>query len=214
MEAHHWRYHPLVSALELELPTIGPLRDIEMCFSGPIAAGDIRLNPALGAGVLLDFGCYLIQWQKLLTGDPKPQVLEAKAVLGSPGVEVAVDLELKSCAGAHIKMALDMRPHTTFRACLSVEGEAGRLHYENPLAIDGSFLRISRGGAEQRIPGAGPSTYRGQLEQLVSSLYSGAAPPTSGADLVETQEMLDALVLACGLPARDELARQAQAAVT
>src|SRR5690606_24531118 len=63
MEAHHWRYHPLVPLAETAFQELGQLKSIRAEFTGALNnPSDIRMNPLLGPGVLMDFGCYLVQW--------------------------------------------------------------------------------------------------------------------------------------------------------
>lgn len=209
MEAHHWRYHPLVTTFADELSRLGEVSHVEMVFNGAIAPGDIRLEPALGAGVLLDFGCYLIQWQAFVTGDASPEIIRAVAVTAAAGVDVAVEAELRAQTGTRVGFSCDMRPHVTFRAAVTVTGSRGVLHFENPLVTEGSFLDVRTDAGSARYEGKGVSTYRNQLEVLVDALRTGSAPPTSGENIIQTQCLLDALVAASGLPARSQLAGDA-----
>lgn len=202
MEAQHWRYHPLVPAFEQALSNLGPLTRIVAHFDAPVRGANIRFDPALGAGVLLDFGCYLVQWLMLASGDSAPEVVAARAIEGPPNVDVAFSAELRSKQGAELHLACDMRPEVTFQAWIEVEGARGTARFDNPLnGEDGSVSYRLHSGASGSAPAPGPTTFRRQLEAFVTALQSGVPPATSGDSIVSTQATLDALIRAAGLPA-------------
>lgn len=208
MEAHHWRYHPLAPAFRAALAEVGPISEARAVFDAPISGGNIRLDPRLGAGVLLDFGCYAVQWLAFASGDDAPTILEAHAVEGEPGVDVYFRATLRSELGVELSLSCDMRPGTTFVAYVEAVGPGGKVVFENPLNGEDSRVLVERSGrGTERIEATGPSTYRGQLEAFVRALRDGSDPETSGASIVRTQDMLDRLCKAAGLPPRDAFAR-------
>lgn len=215
MEAHHWRYHPLVSPFCEAVAGLGSIVEARAVFDAAIGAGNIRLDAALGAGVLLDFGCYTIQWLALASGDPEPQVLEASAVEGDAGVDVAFRATLRSAAGARLSLSCDMRPGVTFLAFVEVLGERGKVTFENPLNGEDARVIVEQDGVPTvRYEAPGPTTYRRQLEVFSAALKEGTDPETTGLSIVQTQTMLDRLYLKAGLPARDELARGSRRSAT
>jgi predicted dehydrogenase len=207
MEAHHWRYHPLIDAFSRALVEVGPLSEVRALFDAPIRAGNIRLDPALGAGVLLDFGCYLLQWLMLAAADDEPTIAQASAIQGDAGIDMAFSAVLRAHGGARLWLSCDMRPDVTFTAFVEAIGERGQVRFENPLNGEDARLIIQRGAQSERIEAAGPTTYRRQVEAFVHALHAGTDPPTSGASIVRTQSLLDELYQAAGLPARAVLAR-------
>jgi len=207
MEAHHWRYHPLLGAFTRALVDLGPLTEVRALFDAPIRSGNIRLDPALGAGVLLDFGCYLVQWLMLAGADDEPTIVHASAVEGDTGIDLAFRAVLHARSGAKLSLSCDMRPEVTFTAFVEAVGEGGEVRFENPLNGHDARLLIRRGTQTERIEADGPTTYRRQLEAFVQALQAGTDPPTSGASIVRTQALLDDLYRAAGLPARALLAR-------
>ena len=88
MEAFMWRHHPQTLRLVdlVRGGAIGELRLIRATFSNPIPADDVRFDPALAVGSLMDLGCYCVGGARLLAGEP----LEASAqqVLGPTGIDV------------------------------------------------------------------------------------------------------------------------------
>jgi len=210
MEAHHWRYHPLAQAFCDAVGEVCTIREAHAVFDAPIRGGNIRLDPRLGAGVLLDFGCYAVQWLELATGDEAPEILVASADQADPGVDLTFRATLRSKTGAHLRLSCDMRPSATFVAFVEVIGERGRVRFENPLnGEDARVIVEASARPTERLEATGPSTYRRQLEAFAGALEQGSDPLTSGTSIVATQRMLDRLYRAAGLPGRDELARAA-----
>lgn len=216
MEAHHWRYHPLVPVAAEKIAALGPVESLEATFRvGLNNPGDIRLNPKLGGGVLMDFGCYLIQWVRwsaevagVSLGEER-RVLDVSVVEGPAAVDVAASVRL-NWAGVPVAMDCDMRDGTPFEARIVVHGASHSLCFENPLAVGGSSIRVTERGAGVLEEEIGPepeaeSTYRRQLRSFCDALRTGHYPPTSGPVIWATQSALDDLYRAAGLPARSEL---------
>lgn len=211
MEAHHWRYHPLLSDFERAVAQLRGPHHIEAVFNGGLNhPGDIRLDPLLGPGVLMDFGCYLIQWSRfaaqLLPGatGERPDVRKVEIFEEAPGVDLAAQASL---VWPHVtaQLCCDMRDEVPFVAYLRVKGENGMVHLNAPLFGEGARLLGEINGKEIALVCPGPSTYRGQAEAFLLALQSGCLPPTAGDDLIETQELLDAIYLAGGSVTRKTL---------
>jgi hypothetical protein len=87
-----------------------------------------------------------------------------------------------------------MRPGVPFVAEVRLSGPAGEVTFTNPLSLAGSRLTVAPQGGTPRVTSArGPSTYRRQLEALVSALRGGPLPPTAGAAILPSQAALDEL---------------------
>lgn len=87
-EAFMYRYHPQIEALRriVDSGSIGELRLVSAAFSWPTdAPGDIRLDPALDGGSLLDVGVYPVHAARLLAGEPTSAT--ASTVWGPTGVD-------------------------------------------------------------------------------------------------------------------------------
>ena len=207
MEAFHWRYHPLAARIR-EIVTrgeTGPVREIDAGFTVGIGdTGDIRHDLALGGGALMDLGCYAIQWARFVAGS-EPEVVSAEAVVGRPGVDVAMTAELSFAGGARARVRCSMDPAMPFRSWLHVRGEAGGFDVENPLAPHrGHSLAIRTAGAAagrtEQVDGR--TTYDHQLEAFAAAVLDGARPPTGGADAIANMRVIDAIYGAAGLSPR------------
>src|SRR5690348_14996854 len=73
MEAFMYRTHPLTHAIQREIAggTIGQVRLIRssFCFKVTKTDNNIRFNAALAGGVIMDVGCYCINFSRLYAGE-------------------------------------------------------------------------------------------------------------------------------------------------
>lgn len=88
-EAFMYRHHPLVGKV-LELLNSGAIGDLNLIRATFTFAmnrdHDIRLDPALGGGALMDVGCYCINLARLVT-NAEPVSVVASAAIGQSDVD-------------------------------------------------------------------------------------------------------------------------------
>ncbi|OQX68910.1 MAG: hypothetical protein B6A08_07950 [Sorangiineae bacterium NIC37A_2] len=214
VEAHHSVYHPLTARFVEAVRKAGRIESVEAVFDAPIRQeSDIRLDPRLGAGVLLDFGGYpfcWLEWVRGAQGGDAPRwglsVTSAEAVCRPAEIDRTMDVQVlcQSAAGSFsARFRTSMEPECSFQARIIVRTERGPILFENPLSLEGSFLEVP---GEPKVWGAGPTTYMGQLEALYRAIRDRAPIAHSGADIVALAELVDAGYRAAGLVARAELA--------
>ena len=127
MEAFMYRFHPRTERV-IELVrggTIGPLRALQASFSFRLAERDnIRLDPALGGGSLMDVGCYCVNIARTLAG-AEPVEVQALASWTSSGVDeqIAGTLRFEDGLLAQIDCALSLERRQRY----SVAGPDGYL---------------------------------------------------------------------------------------
>src|SRR3954453_22930022 len=99
MEGFMWRHHEQTAGLQRLVGegAIGPVRSVRAEFSFALASdsGDLRWDPALEGGALMDVGCYCVSGLRLLLGEPSR--VSAESVLGGPepGVDARTSAELR-----------------------------------------------------------------------------------------------------------------------
>lgn len=111
-EALQYRHHPRFRAL-LDLIGAGELGTVQLVRASfgyrATEKHRVRLDPALGGGVALDLGCYLLDALRLIYGDARPEQVDgivtwastgvddlAAAVLGYPGNRIgSIDCSLR-----------------------------------------------------------------------------------------------------------------------
>jgi xylose dehydrogenase (NAD/NADP) len=88
MEAFMWRHSPLTRRFTELLPEIGELQSIRSTFGFVMdLTADIRLDPALDGGSLMDVGCYTISGSRLVAGTDPVEAF-GRQTIGPTGVDV------------------------------------------------------------------------------------------------------------------------------
>jgi len=127
MEAFMYRFHPRID-LVLDLiagGTIGELRSVYSAFTFKLTKPDnIRLDPALGGGSLMDVGCYCVNVSRTIVGS-EPLEAQAFATWTERGVDeqMAGTLRFENGVTAQFDCALSMER----RECLHAAGTDGHL---------------------------------------------------------------------------------------
>jgi predicted dehydrogenase len=205
MEAFHYRYHPLMRRV-LDLiadGTVGAVRHVEteLCFPLP-RFSDIRYRLDLAGGALMDAGCYAVHCARQL-GSGEPEVVEAKALLASPGVDRAMTASLRFPDGATGRVTCSMWSRRLLGVSAKVIGEKGEIRVLNYLAPQ-YFHRLSvRSGSgrwTERV--RGEATYTYQLRAFVAAVRDGGEVLTPASDAVATMRVIDNIYLAAGLQPR------------
>lgn len=90
VEAFMYRCHPQTHMIRetVRRGEIGRMTHIRtsFCFRLRNTAGNIRLDPALGGGALMDVGCYCIDFSNLLADSPVRDVRAISRMSGTPGM--------------------------------------------------------------------------------------------------------------------------------
>ena len=196
MEAFMWRYTPQARRLIELLPRVGTLRMVRAAFSFPERApGNIRLNPDLEGGALIDVGCYCISGIRLVAGEP--QGLVGRQVLGGGGVDVLFT--------AAMSMPGDVLAHfdcgmvTSFRDELEVVGSEATLFLDDPWHSRNPVIEIRDGdGGSERIEVEKADPYACELEELVAVTAGERAPRFGRADAVAQARAIAELYAAAG----------------
>ncbi|MGH3436192.1 MAG: Gfo/Idh/MocA family protein [Sciscionella sp.] len=210
MEAFHYRYHPVtLRAREIvESGELGAIRRVEAAVCFPLfRRSDIRFDPALAGGAVMDAGCYAVHLARLLglsdiAGEPK--VVAAKAKLRSPAVDRAMSAELVFPGEYQARVRCSLWSAELRRQSARVIGERGQLRVFNPIAPH-RFSRLSvQVGADRRVEHFPlRSSYAYQLDVFADAVLRGTPVPTGPADSVATMTLLDEIYRAAGLPLRE-----------
>lgn len=211
MEAFHWRYHPIVATMRdiVDSGRLGTPHHAIARFDlpeGRIARTDIRWDPTIGGGSLMDLGCYPVQWLRWLFG-PSPTVTSAEANCPVPEIDGRLDANLAWPSGATAQMSSSMiEPDGRTEISLTVVGSAGIMRVENPLAPQfGAHIDIEDSDGTGRVAVDRSSTYTHQLAAFVSAVMTGREPLTAGDDSIDTMATIDAIYRAAGLEPRRSL---------
>jgi predicted dehydrogenase len=183
---------------------LGEIRHIEaaMCFPN-FKRSDIRWQPELAGGALMDAGCYAIHWARTLAGT-EPEVVRATSLLRSPGIDRRTIADLAFPGGASGRVIASMWSSSILRLTVRVEGSRGTLKVLNPIAPQfGSRTTIEVDGKKRRVKvAADGSTYDYQLRAFVAAVRDGAPTLTPPAESVANMRVIDAAYRAAGLEPR------------
>ena len=142
MEAFMYRHHPQTSRLEevVAAGAIGELRQLRASFSFAITnPSDVRLQPELDGGALMDVGCYCISACRLLGGEPERAF--GFQHLGPTGVDLRFDglLRFPDDVLAEFHCAFDL----PYGAGLEAIGSEGRVIVREPFRCSDPHLELN-----------------------------------------------------------------------
>jgi len=192
MEAFMWRYHPRTRRVSELLSAIGTVRNVRATFQFPLSdPDDIRLNPDLGGGSLMDVGCYAMNAARLFLGDPD-RVYAHRSDHRDAGVDtklVAI-LEYPDGATAEISGAFETDWCQQYR----IEGTDGWIFVPdafNPQS-DPVELTYEIDGRRGTETWAGVNQYAREIEAFAAATPDDP-PETDGAAAIKNMELIDAL---------------------
>jgi predicted dehydrogenase len=196
MEAFMYRFHPQWQrAKELvEEGTIGPCRTIQSFFSyyndNP---NDIRNQPELGGGALMDIGCYNISLSRFMLG------LEPLWVFGTMGIDPEMGIDRRTSGILDFGVAI-----STFTCATQVApyqrvnffGTEGRLEIEIPFNAPANKrcrLWLERGGKIKQIKVEKGDQYAIQGDLFSQAIQKDKPVPTPLHDGIANMRVIDAL---------------------
>ena len=187
-----WRYHPQTEALVRLAREVAPLRLVRAAFGFRLPDEDtanVRLQPDLEGGALMDVGCYCVSALRLLCGEPDKVSAERVDRAGVDG-RFAGALRFDGDVLGMFDCGFDVPP----RGVIEVVAEGGTLVAEDPW--HGNAPRLTRDGEEIPVEAADP--YRLELEDLSGAIRTGREPRLGRADAVGQARAIEMLYAAAG----------------
>ena len=194
-EGFMWRHNPQTERLVSLLPEIGELRLVRAAFSFPLVGrdDDVRWDPALDGGALLDVGCYCVSAARLFGGEPEH--VSSEAVMTRRGVDsrFAGILRFPGDVVATFDCGFDLAA----RDELEIAGSEGSLFADDPWHCLTPAIELRRDSGVETIAIAPANSYRLELED-VSAVIRGErdAPRLGRDDAVGQARALEALLAA------------------
>lgn len=206
MEAFMYRFHPqIIWALDqVRSGRIGDVKLVRASFSFnifvPPRHNDIRLQPALAGGSLMDVGCYAINFCRAVYGHA-PSAVAARIYAAEPGaVEHTTSAVLDFGAGRF--GLIDSSFALPARQVAEVIGELGTLTIPMPfltgihetevvLALEGQTIH-------QKISAA--DAYRLEVEHFGACVRSGTSPTLNLDETLENLATIEAVYQSAGHP--------------
>jgi predicted dehydrogenase len=191
-EAFMWRHNPQTSQLVTLLDRIGELRLVRAVFSFPLIGrdDDVRWDPTLDGGALLDVGCYCVSAARLFGGEPTD--VGAAAVTTARGVDsrFAGVLRFPGDVLATFDCGFDIAE----RDELELVGDEGSLFVDDPWHCRGPGIEVRRESVERvEVPQA--NSYRLEFEDVSAAVRGRSDGPLLGReDAVGQARTLEALL--------------------
>lgn len=195
MEAFMYRYHPRILAARemVRQGLIGELRTIETAFTFKLTdKSDIRYQPNMGGGALMDVGCYCVNISRVMAGR-EPVAVHARAHWASTGVDdqMAGVLDFGDGLIAHFDCAINQEDR---QRCI-LAGTEGYL--ELPMTFNAgvveTLIHEERGEAPSRVHTfSAVNTYRLLAEDFMDTI-AGSLPAFPIEDALGNMRTLQAL---------------------
>lgn len=195
MEAFMWRYHPRTErAVEIVDEHFDDIREVEARFAFPLRGrpDDVRLDPDLAGGSLMDVGCYAVNTARLFLGDPQ-RALAVATDSRNAGVDTALSgiLEYDDGQMARISCGFDTQEHQRYR----VEAVSGWLEVEDAYNPSNAVpsLRYHVDGETHEETFDEVDQFRLEVEHFADCVETGVSPRTSGREAIRNMAVIDAL---------------------
>lgn len=207
MEAFHNLYHPVTTRMReiIESGELGSIQRYEADFGFSIVddPGNVRWQPHLAGGSLMDVGCYPLQLLRRLSGS-EPTVTRALAHEFTPGVDGDMTIDLAFPGGAtgtaSSSMVLDP-PEMAMSA--TIAGDAGMLTVSRPFLPQlGTEIVVTTGAGERREPVSEETSYAFQLRAFADAVLRGAPVLTGPVESIALMGLIDDAYRAAGLEPR------------
>lgn len=201
MEAFMYRFHPRTErAADIVREELEGVHAVDASFKFALRGrpDDIRLNPDLAGGSVMDVGCYAISAARLFLGEPDRVYARTQDSRDS-GVDtdMAGVLEYDDGSTARIASGFDTPAVQTYR----VEAENGWLEVETAFDI----APDERGKIEYEIDGRHVTErfdpvdqYTLEVEYFADSIASGTVPRIDTAESVANMAVIDAVFESAG----------------
>jgi D-xylose 1-dehydrogenase (NADP+, D-xylono-1,5-lactone-forming) len=192
MEGFMWRHSPQTAKLAqlVEGGVIGELQLVRATFSFPLEGRrNIRLDPALGGGALMDVGAYCVSAARLLAGEPER--VYGEQVIGDSGVDTLFTGVLRFPRG--VLAEIDAGMYLPRRDGLEAVGTEGSLVIPDPWLAQRLVLHLRRGESREEIALPPADPYRLELENMCAAISGEAEPLLGREDAVGQARALEAL---------------------
>lgn len=196
MEAFMYRFHPRTEAVRAAVRDgrLGALHAIRSAFTFRLTNPDnIRLDPALGGGALLDVGCYCVNVSRTMAGR-EPHTVQATARWTDRDVDEALAgmLHFEGGLVAHFDCALTAERSERYEVA-GVDGVFDVSAAFLPGTADVTYTESrGRSGTEVHIV-AGADEYLLMVEHFADCVLTGRAPRWPASEAAANLRVIEAL---------------------
>jgi predicted dehydrogenase len=188
-----WRHNPQTARLRelLDEGAIGAVRLVRAAFSFMLTREvDVRLDPELHGGGLMDVGCYCVSGARFVVGG-EPLRVSAEVVNGPTGVDMRLTglLRFEGDVLATIDCGLDLPS----RSELEISGTEGRIVLTDPWHCIEPAIVVERGYDREIVAVEAADSYTLELEDMAAAIGGERAPLLGRADAVGQARVIQAL---------------------
>ena len=172
-EAFMWRHNPQTARLKelVDQGAIGELRLIRSTFSYSLYdEGNIRLQPEVEGGGLMDVGCYNVSASRFLGGEPER--VFGEAWYGPTGTDWVFAGTMRFAGD--VIASFDCGTALTNRDELEAIGSEGSLFVDDPWHCLRPGIELRRDGSVERIELEPQDSYRLELENMSDAIRGTA----------------------------------------
>lgn len=175
-EAFMWRHSPQTARLRelLAEGAAGDVRLVRACFSFMLTRDvDVRLDPALDGGALMDVGCYAVSGARLAAGG-EPLSVCAEVVTGRTGVDIRLAGLLRF--DGDVLGTIDCGLDVPIRSELEIAGTEGRIVLPDPWHASEPRIVVERGYEREIVTVPAADSYALELEDMAAAIRGERAP--------------------------------------
>ncbi|GAA0302155.1 Gfo/Idh/MocA family protein [Halarchaeum salinum] len=195
MEAFMYRYHPRTERVVELLDGMGDVVSASASFGFPLRGSpdDVRLDPTLAGGSLMDVGCYPVNALRTFLGEPDA-VTATTHDSRDCGVDtrLAGTFEYAAGASATLRCWFDAPEHQRYRI-ETTDGWIEATPAFNVPADAPAELQYARDGRTVTETFEPVDQYAREAEHFADCVESGMTPRTGGEDAVANMRAIDAL---------------------
>jgi len=224
VEAFMYRSHPLTHAV-METVRGGEIGQVKLvrtsfCFRTTRVEGNIRFDPSLAGGALMDIGCYCLNFSRLVAG-AEPVAAHAVGVLHAGGVDESAAGVLSFPGGVTGSFTCGMTVQADNSAYVcgtegyveipvpwkpSAQSAEYRVVRGTPPKMDGPARGLAQPPAKQaRTIDAGKELYALEADDFGAAVQEGAPPRVGRDDSVGNMRLLDSLRRQVGVAFSDSV---------
>ena len=196
MEAFMYRYHPRTErAIELARDALGDVRSVDASFKFPLYddPANVRLDPDLAGGSLMDVGCYAVSAARQFLGEPD-RVNAHASDSRNAGVDTSLTgvLEYDDGSTATVASSFDTPLVQRYR----VEGSNGWIEvadaFDTP-ADEPTELTYQLDGRREVETFDPVDHYRLEIDHFARCVETGERPRTDATEAIANMRVIDAL---------------------
>jgi predicted dehydrogenase len=196
MEAFMYRFHPQwQTALQLvQQGEIGHIKHIHSHFAyNNHDANNIRHQPEMGGGALMDIGCYCISLARFLLNEEPLRVLGQITAYPHYTVDCIVSgiMEFTNASASFTAST-----KTEAEQYVQIHGEKGSIIIPvpfNPVGDTATQIVLSSNGKKREVVQAASNHYRNMCDAFAQSIQQNIAVPTPLSDALANMRIIDAM---------------------